>query len=106
MSPGPGKRQYASDWWWRAPFLVFMATRLVMILTSTERTTGGTIIETGSASRRSPSEPESLERAALTSSVQAARARCGQLPPAVSAMVSRGSHTSAGRSLMPSGSTR
>ena len=50
--------------------------------------------------------PLSLVLAAFTNSMHAARARSGHAPPAASAMASSGSHTSAGRSLMPSGMSR
>ena len=57
--------------------------------------------------RRSASSrmPRLMPRSALsrTSQVQAARARSGQGPPAASATASRGSHTSAGRSVTPGG---
>src|SRR5215213_7444661 len=80
-------------------------------LSETWRRSSRDVVEMESASaitvRRSPSNriPREASRdlATLHNSTQARRAVPGQSPPATSATASSGSHTSAGRSVTPSG---
>lgn len=45
MTPDSPKRQYVSDRWWRVPLFVSLTAQTVLLVTSTERTTVGHIIQ-------------------------------------------------------------
>lgn len=45
MTPDSPKRQYVSDWWWRAPLFVAFATQTVLLMTNTDHTTVGHTVQ-------------------------------------------------------------